>query len=73
MQNIIKNVDELSEEEFETLKNGLASYKGIEGKVSASVRNAVIQREKREVGEKVSKLNQQTAILNETISKIWRA
>ena len=69
LQNIIKNVDELSEEEFETLKNGLASYKGIEGKVSASVRNAVIQREKREVGEKVSKLNQQTAILNETISK----
>ena len=69
LQNIIKNVDELSEEEFETLKNGLASYKGIEGKVSASVRNAVIQREKREVGEKVSKLNQQTAILNETVSK----
>ena len=69
LQNIIKNVDELSEEEFETLKNGLASYKGLEGKVSASVRNAVIQREKREVGEKVSKLNQQTAILNETISK----
>ena len=69
LQNIIENVDELSEEEFETLKNGLASYKGIEGKVSASVRNAVIQREKREVGEKVSKLNQQTAILNETISK----
>ena len=69
LQNIIKNVDGLSEEEFETLKNGLASYKGIEGKVSASVRNAVIQREKREVGEKVSKLNQQTAILNETISK----
>ena len=69
LQNIIKNVDELSEEEFETLKNGLASYKGIEGKVSASVRNAVIQREKREVGEKVSKLNQQTAKLNETISK----
>ena len=49
LQNIIKNVDELSEEEFETLKNGLASYKGLEGKVSASVRNAVIQREKREV------------------------
>lgn len=69
LQNIIKNVEELPEEEFETLKNGLASYKGIEGKVSASVRNAVIQREKRAITEKTSKLDQQTAILNETISK----
>ena len=49
MQNITKNVNELSDQEFEVLVQGMQSYKGHENLVSASLRKAVLMRANREM------------------------
>ena len=49
MQNITKNVNELSDQEFEVLLQGMQSYKGHENLVSASLRKAVLMRANREM------------------------
>ena len=49
--NITKNVNELPKDEFKVLVEGLESYKGHENLVSASLRNAVYARQRRETNE----------------------
>ena len=51
MNNITENVNNLSDQDFQTLLEGLQSYEGHENKVSASVRKAVTERAKREMRE----------------------
>ena len=49
MANIYENVNNLSDQDFKTLMEGLQSYEGHENLVSASVRKAVNERAKREM------------------------
>ena len=49
MDNLQENVNNLPEDEFETLKHGLESYKGDQAKVPASLRRAVKVRAEKEV------------------------
>jgi len=48
MDTIIKNVDALPEEEFNTLYEGVQTYKGDENEVSPALRKAVLSRARRE-------------------------
>ena len=57
INNITENVNNLSDQDFQTLLEGLQSYEGHENKVSASVRKAVAERAKREMRETNQKRN----------------
>ncbi|MCR5187033.1 MAG: hypothetical protein K6D97_07990 [Clostridia bacterium] len=54
MNQLQENVDNLSQEEFETLKEGLSSYKGHQIKASSSLWKAVENRSKKELEQEMA-------------------
>ena len=57
MENITNNVNELSQEEFEVLVEGLQGYKGHRDKANAAVRRAVQERLARQVDQENAERN----------------